>query len=96
MGNITGDLTLPQKTVSNIMRKELTLLGTWNSEYIPSAEDDDWRGALTLMKEGILPSQLVTHPITLDEVPETLRKLYLHKTGKQRFESIKVMVKVSE
>ena len=33
MGNITDDLTLPKNIVSSILRKEIRMIGTWNSSY---------------------------------------------------------------
>ncbi len=91
LGNITDDLILPQKLVGSILRKELTLLGTWNSEY-GSKPSDDWKDALSLLEEGMMPSQLVTHWISLDDIPETLKKLYDHKMRAGRFDCIKVMI----
>ncbi len=32
-GNITADLTLTKQQISSILRKELTIIGTWNSIY---------------------------------------------------------------
>lgn len=94
MGNITDDLTISKKQVSSILRKELQLVGTWNSTYIPKVSDD-WKEAINLIRDGVKPSNLITQWITLDEVPETLKKLSLHKRRIQQFASIKAMVKRS-
>lgn len=91
LGNITDDLMISKKIVSSILRKELTIQGTWNSDYIPH-KCDDWKDSLQLIQEGVRPSLLVTHWAQLEEVPELLKKLFNHKIGKERFESIKVMV----
>lgn len=92
MGNVTGDLTLSKKMVSSVLRKELKIIGTWNSEYNPKSYDD-WKEALDLIRRGLRPSHLVTHWISLEEVPQILLKLYNHKKGLECFNSIKSMVR---
>lgn len=94
MGNITDDLPLPQKLVSQILRKELQIIGTWNSIYRPD-KPDDWKDALSLLATGLNPSDLVTHWIKLTELPDILKSLHHHKIGKKSFPSIKAMVEVS-
>ncbi|MCE3237236.1 MAG: Alcohol dehydrogenase GroES domain protein [Gammaproteobacteria bacterium] len=91
LGNITDDLTLPKKLVSSILRKELTILGTWNSDYHPDKQDD-WKDTLKLIQESVHPSDLVTHWVRLSEIPALLKKLYDHKKGVERFDIIKAMV----
>jgi len=94
LSNITGDLVLAQKQVSQILRKELTILGTWNSTFKKEG-DDDWQDCLKLIQAGIiLPSQLVSHKITLPELPQTLEKMYMHKTKQAEFNCVKVSVEV--
>jgi L-iditol 2-dehydrogenase len=93
MGNITGDLSINKKTVSSILRKEITILGVWNSYYNPEEKTDDWREAIDLIKNrGVKPSEIITHYIKLQEVPDYLLKLYNHKNRIEEFNSIKVMV----
>lgn len=92
MGNITGELTLPKPLVSSVLRKELTILGSWNSSYRPGKQDD-WKDALALIAAGLSPAALVTHWVTLEEVPDTLRRLHGHKSGAGRFESVKAMIR---
>ena len=93
MGNITDDLTIDKKTVSSILRKELKVIGTWNSDYDPKEQSDDWRDSINLMmNHSIKPSEFVTDFIELEEVPNYLRKLYDHKNRKSTFNSIKTMV----
>ncbi len=91
MGNITGDLLIPKKSVSSILRKELHISGTWNSSY-KSFEGDDWQTALELMKGGIKPSDLVTHWATLENVAGYISKMHAHKVLGERFEHIKCMI----
>jgi len=91
MGNITGALTFSKDLISMILRKELSILGTWNSKY-RFQKPDDWNQSIELIQNGIRPSELITHRITLDELPNTLKNLYYHKQGKKSFDSIKVIV----
>ncbi len=66
MGNPGGDIQLTSKHYQNILRKELTLLGTWNSQY--SKDANDWKESLKAVSEGDFPiAKLITHRPTLDE-----------------------------
>ena len=94
MGNITSELTLSKNLVSTILRKELSIQGTWNSMYRPQ-KPDDWKKSLKLIQNGVRPSELVTNWISLYELPDTLKKLYDHKMGKKIFDSVKVMVNLT-
>jgi len=91
VGNISGDLVLPRTQVSSILRKELTILGVWNSIYKGDGVCD-WSKAIDLIHNGLRPSELVTLRIGFDELNETLGKLYAHKTRKSVFNTIKVLV----
>ena len=91
MGNITDELTLPKDLVSTVLRKELSILGTWNSIYRPQ-KPDDWKDSIEFIQNGVRPSELVSHWISLEELPDTLKKLYDHKVRKKAFDSVKVMV----
>jgi len=91
-GNISGNLTIPKAQVSSILRKELTVLGTWNSIY-KGVEGCDWSRAIDLFSKGLRPSELITLRIGLDELGGTLEKLYRHKSREMRFDTIKVLVK---
>lgn len=91
MGNITGDLQISKILVSSALRKELEIIGTWNSSY-RSNEEDDWLDALELMRSGIKPSDLVTHWVTLENVGEHIAKMHAHKVLGQHFEHIKCVI----
>ncbi|MGD0092777.1 MAG: zinc-binding dehydrogenase, partial [Planctomycetota bacterium] len=67
LGNPSGDVTLPQALLSQAMRKELCLFGTWNSDFRATDGLDDWRAALGAVASGALQLQpLVTHKLPLD------------------------------
>ena len=90
-GNISGDLTLNKIQISSILRKELTILGTWNSIY-KGEKHCDWEKTLNLISKGLKPSELITSRINLEEIDNTLRKLYSHKNREKKFNVIKVLV----
>jgi L-iditol 2-dehydrogenase len=69
MGNPSGDMKLTQKGYWEILRKQLTLKGTWNSSY--GSRSNDWKAALEAMSEGILNLKpLVSHRFPLSQCQE--------------------------
>jgi L-iditol 2-dehydrogenase len=81
MGNIEADLLFPQALVSMILRKEISILGTWNSSYA-GREPSDWTQALELMANGLRPTRYVSDFICLRDVPDILLRLNERKTNK--------------
>ena len=66
LGNPISDVTLPATLISQLMRREVTLLGTWNSDYSTTGNDDDWRAVLQAMASGQLSlAPLITHKVQL-------------------------------
>jgi L-iditol 2-dehydrogenase len=66
LGNPAADVTLPASLISQVMRREIDLVGTWNSEYSAAGNDDDWRTTLQAMVDktiDLLP--LITHRVPL-------------------------------
>lgn len=57
MGNPDGPRTLPQDLYWRILRKQLTLAGTWNSSY--GSEGSDWEETLEAMVSGKLRTEAV-------------------------------------
>ena len=76
LGNPIGDVTLPASLISQLMRREVRLLGTWNSDYSVSGNDDDWRTVLLAMASGKLDlAPLITHKVALKDSTEILYKM---------------------
>jgi L-iditol 2-dehydrogenase len=95
LGNINNDLLIPKKTVSSILRNELKIIGTWNSNF--KNKDDDWIDSLNLIRKKIVtPKKYVTNFIKLDELPESIKKMFSHKTGNKRHNYIKYCVNFNE
>ena len=72
VGNPAGEMRLSREDYWKILRKQLTVLGTWNSSFTHSPEDD-WHTALRLL-EGNAPlfEQIITHRLPLDALAEGL------------------------
>lgn len=76
MGNPIGEMKLSQKGYWELLRKQLTLKGTWNSSYT-SLPKNDWELALRGMETGklqVLP--FITHRISLDEGVKTFEMMH--------------------
>ncbi|MFH1084911.1 MAG: galactitol-1-phosphate 5-dehydrogenase [Chloroflexota bacterium] len=75
MGNPAGAVTLPEATVSGILRKELTIRGTWNSQFT-RLPVDEWQVALEMLAAGrIRVAPLITHRVPLAEGPAILERM---------------------
>ena len=80
LGNPSGDVTLPAKLISQMMRRELALVGTWNSSYSATGLPDDWRTVLLAVAAGTVQLKpLITHRYGLDETLTGLSVLRYRK-----------------
>lgn len=80
MGNPFGDMTIPASTYSQILRRELTLCGTWNSSY--NDRINDWRAVAEVMATGAFPfEELITHRYPLSRVNDAFAMM----SGKKEF-----------
>lgn len=61
MGNPDGSRTLLQDLYWQILRKQLTLTGTWNSSY--GSENSDWEETVKAIQDGTLKAEAVTSHI---------------------------------
>jgi L-iditol 2-dehydrogenase len=76
MGNPSADVTLPARLISQAMRREIAMLGTWNSVYSATGNDDDWRTALDAMADGRLTlAPLITHSVPLSGATAALEMM---------------------
>ena len=68
LGNPAADVTRPAALISQCMRREIDILGTWNSDYSVFGDDDDWRTVLDAMSSGTLDLKpLITHRVPLSK-----------------------------
>ena len=64
MGNPATEVCLSQNTYWHILRKELTVYGTWNSSY--NSRQNDWAESLKAMADGLIDTKpLITHTFPL-------------------------------
>lgn len=68
MGNLHGEFRLGEKAFSSILRRELTLHGTWNSKVVPRGTDD-WSTVLKYMDRELQIAPLITDTPSLEEGP---------------------------
>lgn len=79
MGNPSGDIILSQDTYWKILRKQLSVKGTWNSKY-DGNNPSDWTEAVEAIasnKINVLP--LVSHRFNQQNLKEGLNLMYEHK-----------------
>lgn len=79
MGNPAGDIPLPQDTYWRILRKQLTVKGTWNSKY-DGNNPSDWTEAVDAIASGkINVLSLVSHRFNQQNLKEGLNLMHEHK-----------------
>ena len=72
VGNSSKDVVIDSVNYSHILRKQLTLCGSWNSNY--KTNDNDWKEVVEAISKGYIePERLVTHRIDLDEFERLLK-----------------------
>ena len=76
LGNPDADVTLTATLISQLMRREVRIFGTWNSDYSAAGNDDDWRTVLQAMASGMLTlTPLITHKVPLADSSDMLHKM---------------------
>lgn len=86
IGHGKRDVTLPHSIFALILRKQLTLTGSWNSDYTDFV--NDWKDSISAVAEGkIEPERLITHRVALSEADRAFSMI-----GEQKEFYNKVMV----
>ena len=67
LGDLKGDVTIPRVLVSSLIRRELTVLGTWNSKIAPAGRSE-WDMVIANISAGRL--QVASEGVDL--IPERL------------------------
>jgi len=76
LGNPAADVTIPAPLISQLMRREVDIVGVWNSDFSVYSDDDDWRTCLTAMSSGVLNLKpLITHRVPLEGGIEALEMM---------------------
>jgi L-iditol 2-dehydrogenase/galactitol-1-phosphate 5-dehydrogenase len=85
VGDLSQDVTLPAATVSALLRREVTIYGTWNSRITPRS-NSEWDMVVAAIAEGrVVVDDLVSAIHELDEAPEVFaalaeRRVWSNKT----------------
>lgn len=75
VGNPEGDMILGKQVYWKILRRQLTIHGTWNSSF-RKEEDDDWHTAVRAIQEGkIQPSCQITQSFGFDMLQGGLKAM---------------------
>jgi L-iditol 2-dehydrogenase len=77
MGNIRGTFQVGETDFSSILRRELTIRGTWNSRVVPEGRND-WTTVLSHLGSRIEVGRLVSHAPPLSEGTEVFRRIVSH------------------
>ncbi len=79
MGNPSGDILLSQADYWKILRKQLTVIGTWNSSY-DGENPSDWTEVTDALKSGNLKAEnLISHRFPKENMMEGLLLMKEHK-----------------
>nr|MBP9015869.1 zinc-binding dehydrogenase [Candidatus Atribacteria bacterium] len=74
VGNQERDVTLKPQEIGMVLRRELTVVGTWNSDF--SFLNSDWKRLLELEeREKVSLSPLISHRISLKEAPSFILEM---------------------
>jgi L-iditol 2-dehydrogenase/galactitol-1-phosphate 5-dehydrogenase len=75
MGNIHGTFAIGEKEFSSILRRELTIHGTWNSRWTPRGTDE-WSRVLSYMDREFQVAPLISHRPSLEEGVDILTRMH--------------------
>lgn len=72
IGNPATDISFEKTTYWKILRNQLTVVGSWNSSFTNS-KDDDWHYVLgKLSQNKINPSQFISHKFNINDLEKGL------------------------
>jgi len=79
VGNPASDISMPRNVYWKILRKQLTITGTWNSSFLHD-ENDDWNYVHKCLSEKTInPSVLVTHTFDFENLMEGFELMHEKK-----------------
>jgi L-iditol 2-dehydrogenase len=75
LGLVEQDVTLPQKTITDILRHELTIYGVYDADTKP-VPFNSWEASLHFMETGRLDvKSLITHRFKIDEIKSVFEEV---------------------
>ena len=78
LGNIRGSFQIGERDFSSILRRELTIRGTWNSRVVPESRNE-WTTVLSHLGTRLEIARLVSHTPRLSEGAEIFRRILARK-----------------
>ncbi len=79
MGNPSGEIILSQDVYWKILRKQLYVIGTWNSSY-EGKDKSDWTETLKCLEQKTInASPMISHRVGQDEVTNALEMMREHR-----------------
>jgi L-iditol 2-dehydrogenase/galactitol-1-phosphate 5-dehydrogenase len=78
LGDHHKDVTLSGSLLSSVLRRELTLYGTWNSKITPAGKSD-WDMVLNQMQSNLQVGPLISHIPLLSEGPQIFEDIASHR-----------------
>ena len=79
MGNPDGNISLPQDIYWRILRKQLKLIGTWNSVYERNGKSDWTEVKEALISHTLEPESLISHRFDQQHLPLGLELMLKHR-----------------
>lgn len=79
MGNPSGDILFRQDIYWRILRKQLTVKGTWNSSFDGIAPSDWTRAVEALSNQEIDAEKLISHSFKQEDLPKGLHLMLKHE-----------------
>jgi|LSQX01.2.fsa_nt_gb L-iditol 2-dehydrogenase len=76
LGNPEGEFGISDQVMSDVLRRELSIYGTWNSAF-GTKPLDEWKMTLYFMSKGLIQVKpIISHRFTLDEAPAAFIMMY--------------------
>lgn len=81
MGNPHADTTIKLAQHSQILRKEITLQGIWNSHYADTPLNE-WKYTVKKLNDGsMVVEDLISHRVSLDKLPRLCEDIYKQRVN---------------
>ena len=75
LANPLGDMRITQTAYWQILRRELEVVGTWNSSF--SRQENDWQAVMAAMRDKVIDVEpLITHRFRLSDYREAFRIMH--------------------
>ncbi len=74
LGNIRGEFRIGETDFSSLLRREVTIRGTWNSKITPEGKNE-WTVVLSELGKRVLAAPLISHTVGLEKGPEIFKRI---------------------